>query len=63
MRLVSYEGDDHAVEVEEKHEEVEAKLDERFLYNCELIHPYTVSYAKSVSWMVKDRPSYARSIS
>ena len=40
MRLVSYEGDDHAVEVEEKHQEVEAKLDERFLYKCQLKHPY-----------------------
>lgn len=31
MRLVADEGDDHAVEVEEEHDEVEAELDERFL--------------------------------
>ena len=32
--LVPDEGYNHAVEVEEKHDEVEAKLDERFL-----VHP------------------------
>lgn len=30
MGLVAYEGDDHAVEVEEEHDEVEAELDEGF---------------------------------
>jgi len=28
VRLVADEGDDHAVEVEEEHDEVEAELDE-----------------------------------
>lgn len=31
MRLVADERHDHAVQVEEEHDEVEAKLDERFL--------------------------------
>jgi hypothetical protein len=31
MRLVADEGDDHAVEVEEEHDKVEAELDEGFL--------------------------------
>ena len=31
MRLVADKGDDHAVEVEEEHQQVETKLDERFL--------------------------------
>lgn len=31
MALVSDQGDDHAVEVEEEHDEVEAELDEGFL--------------------------------
>jgi hypothetical protein len=31
VRLVANEGDDHAVEVEEEHDEVEAELDEGFL--------------------------------
>jgi hypothetical protein len=31
VRLVADEGDNHAVEVEEKHEQVETELDERFL--------------------------------
>lgn len=31
VRLVADEGDDHAVEVEEEHDEVEAELDEGFL--------------------------------
>lgn len=31
MRLVSDEGYNHAVEVEEEHDEMEAELDERFL--------------------------------
>ena len=31
VRLVADEGDDHAVEVEEEHDQVEAELDERFL--------------------------------
>lgn len=31
VRLVADEGDNHAVEVEEEHQEVEAKLDEGFL--------------------------------
>lgn len=31
MRLVADKGDDHAVEVEEEHDKVEAELDERFL--------------------------------
>lgn len=31
MRLVPYQGDDHAVEVEEEHDEVKAELDEGFL--------------------------------
>lgn len=37
MRLVADKGDDHAVEVEEEHDQVEAELDERFLLmNVEL---------------------------
>ena len=32
MRLISYQSHDHAVEVEEEHDEVEAELDERFLH-------------------------------
>jgi hypothetical protein len=32
--LVPDQGDDHAVEVEEEHEQVEAKLEERFLLLC-----------------------------
>ena len=31
MRLVADEGNDHAVEVEEEHDQVETELDERFL--------------------------------
>lgn len=31
VRLVADKGDDHAVEVEEEHDQVEAELDERFL--------------------------------
>ena len=31
MRLVADEGDDHAVEVEEEHQQVETELDERLL--------------------------------
>ena len=31
VRLVADKGDDHAVEVEEEHDEVEAELDEGFL--------------------------------
>lgn len=31
MAFVADEGDDHAVQVEEEHQEVEAQLDERFL--------------------------------
>ncbi len=31
MRFVPYQRDDHAVQVEEEHDQVEAKLDERFL--------------------------------
>ena len=31
MRLVTDKGDDHAVEVEEEHQEVEAQLDKGFL--------------------------------
>jgi hypothetical protein len=31
VRLVADKGDDHAVEVEEEHEQVETQLDERFL--------------------------------
>ena len=31
VRLVSDEGNDHAVQVEEEHDQVEAQLDERFL--------------------------------
>jgi hypothetical protein len=31
MRLVADEGDDHAVQVEEEHDQVETELDERFL--------------------------------
>ena len=30
MRLVAYQGDDHAVQVEEEHEEVKAEFDEGF---------------------------------
>ena len=36
MRLVTDEGDNHAVEVEEEHEQVETQLDERFLARCQL---------------------------
>jgi hypothetical protein len=32
-RLVFYESHNHAVEVEEEHDQVEAELDERFLEN------------------------------
>jgi hypothetical protein len=32
VRLVADESDDHAVEVEEEHNEVETQLDERFLW-------------------------------
>lgn len=32
VRLVLDQADDHRVEVEEEHDEVEAELDERFLY-------------------------------
>lgn len=31
MSLVPDQGDNHAVQVEEEHQEVEAELDERFL--------------------------------
>lgn len=31
VRFVADEGDDHAVEVKEEHEQVETQLDERFL--------------------------------
>jgi hypothetical protein len=31
VRLVADEGDNHAVEVEEEHDQVKAELDERFL--------------------------------
>ena len=31
MCFVAYQGDDHAVEVEEEHDEVEAEFDEGFL--------------------------------
>jgi hypothetical protein len=31
VRLIADEGDDHAVEVEEEHDKVEAELDEGFL--------------------------------
>ncbi len=31
MRLVPYQRDNHAIEVEEEHEEVEAEFDKRFL--------------------------------
>lgn len=31
VAFVADQGDDHAVEVEEEHQEVEAQLDERFL--------------------------------
>lgn len=34
MRFVPYQCDYHAVEVEEKHNQMEAKLDERFLIKC-----------------------------
>ena len=34
MRLVADEGDNHAVEVEEEHEQMEAQLDEGFLSAC-----------------------------
>lgn len=31
FRFISYQGNDHAIQVEEKHDEVKAKLDEGFL--------------------------------
>lgn len=34
--LVADEGDDHAVQVEEEHQQVETQLDERFLARCQL---------------------------
>jgi hypothetical protein len=34
VRLVPDESDDHAVEVEEEHQEMEAEFDERFLFHC-----------------------------
>lgn len=36
MGLVADEGDDHAVQVEEEHQQVETQLDERFLARCQL---------------------------
>ena len=36
VRLVADEGDDHAVQVEEEHQQVETQLDERFLARCQL---------------------------
>jgi hypothetical protein len=38
VSLVADEGDDHAVEVEEEHDQVEAELDEWFL--CFLLAPF-----------------------
>lgn len=32
MRLVPYQRDDHAVQVEEKHDQMKAELDKRFLF-------------------------------
>jgi hypothetical protein len=37
MRLVADEGDDHAVQVEEEHDQVETELDERFLWIVSLV--------------------------
>jgi hypothetical protein len=34
--LVADEGDDHAVQVEKEHQQVETQLDERFLCTCQL---------------------------
>lgn len=39
VRLVADQGDDHAVEVEEEHQEVEAQLDERFLQFASAVGP------------------------
>ena len=36
VRFVSDEGDNHAVQVEEEHQQVETQLDERFLARCQL---------------------------
>lgn len=33
MRLVADEGHDHAVQIEEEHDQVETQLDKRFLQN------------------------------
>ena len=35
MRFVADQGDDHAVEVEEEHDQVEAEFDEGFLFFCQ----------------------------
>jgi hypothetical protein len=37
MRLVADEGDDHAVQVEEEHDQVETELDEGFLLIVSLV--------------------------
>jgi hypothetical protein len=34
MRLIADESDDHAVEVEEEHEQMETQLNEGFLCGC-----------------------------
>jgi hypothetical protein len=39
VRLVADEGDDHAVEVEEEHEQVETEFDEGFLCSVSTMFP------------------------
>jgi hypothetical protein len=49
VRLVADEGDNHAVKVEEEHQEVETKLDEGFLelgVSVRLARPYDVNVVR-----------------
>lgn len=44
MRFVANEGDDHAVEVKEEHQQVETKLDERFLCSVSELLDYACAH-------------------
>lgn len=48
MRLVPYQSDDHAVEVEEEHDKVEAELDEGFFF----VHVQFPEYLRCVEEML-----------
>lgn len=39
VRLITDQGNNHAVEVEEEHQEMETELDEGFLYVVSCVHP------------------------